>query len=66
MSYYKRKDILTKEYDVSWEDFEKAKKDVNKTKFLREVTMHTLPARKLEEALESAIRKTKRLLHRNH
>lgn len=65
MSYYKRKDILTKQYNVGMEEFEKAKKDVNKAKFLREVTMYFLPARKLEEALESAVRKTKRLVHRN-
>lgn len=66
LSYYKRKDILTEEYNFDREQLERAKRDVNKTKFRREVTCYLLPIRKLEEALESAGRKTQRLLHRNN
>ncbi len=65
MNYYKRKHILTEEYNIDMEQLQRAKRDVNKAKFRREVTCYFLPIMKLEEALESAGRKTQRLLHRN-
>lgn len=64
LSYYKRKNILTQQYNFEKDDFAKAKKDVNRIKFRREITNILLPVQLLEEALASAGRKTQRLFRR--
>jgi len=43
-------------------DLKKAEKEVEATKFQRAVTKYFLPVQRLEDAAESGVRKTKRVL----
>jgi hypothetical protein len=62
MSYYQRKNILEREYGFSEEDLVRAKKDANKIKLQRDLTLALLPMMRVEAALESAGRKAKRAM----
>ena len=62
LSYYQRKSFLAREYGFTEEELLRAKKDVNKIKFRRGVTNTLLPWMKVEDALESACRKAKRMI----
>mmetsp|Transcript_23695 Transcript_23695/g.65776 ORF Transcript_23695/g.65776 Transcript_23695/m.65776 type:complete len:204 (+) Transcript_23695:184-795(+) len=62
MSYYHRKNFLSREYGFSEEELRRAKKDANRVKFLRDVTKTLLPMMKVEDAIESAGRKARRLV----
>lgn len=64
MSYYKRKNRLMTEYGIDKDELTRARKNVDKTKFLRGVTYVLLPIMKVEDVLESAGRKAKRVLGR--
>jgi hypothetical protein len=63
-SYYHRKNVLTWQYGYSEEVLKKAKKDAEKIKMKRSITLTFLPAMFIETAIESAGRKAKRLLGR--
>mmetsp|Transcript_20487 Transcript_20487/g.44582 ORF Transcript_20487/g.44582 Transcript_20487/m.44582 type:complete len:227 (-) Transcript_20487:112-792(-) len=62
ISYYQRKHFLMRECGFTEGEVAKAKKDANKVKFLRDVTRTLLPVMKVEDALESAGRKAKRII----
>jgi hypothetical protein len=62
MSYYQRKALLIQEYGFTEEQFTQAKKDANRTKFRRAVTNQFLPMMRVQDALESAGRKAKRII----
>lgn len=62
MNYYQRKSLLKREYGFTEEELKQAKKDVNRVKFLRDVTKSLLPMMKVEDAVESAGRKARRLV----
>lgn len=62
INYYNRKNLLTWRFGVSEEELSKAESEANRTKFQRAVTKVLLPAQKLEEVVQSAARKTKRLM----
>lgn len=62
MSYYKRKNRLMQEYGFDKEELNRARKDVDKAKFLRGVTSALLPIMMVEDVIESAGRKAKRVL----
>eukprot|EP00531_Pseudo-nitzschia_arenysensis_P004892 CAMPEP_0116122810 /NCGR_PEP_ID=MMETSP0329-20121206/4412_1 /TAXON_ID=697910 /ORGANISM="Pseudo-nitzschia arenysensis, Strain B593" /LENGTH=282 /DNA_ID=CAMNT_0003616681 /DNA_START=315 /DNA_END=1163 /DNA_ORIENTATION=- len=64
MSYYKRKNVLMTEYGIDKEELAQARKDVDRIKFRRGVTCALLPIMKVEDVLESAGRKAKRVLGR--
>jgi hypothetical protein len=61
MSYYRRKDVLLRQYGFSKEDLLQKKKEINRAKFKRGVTNALLPIMFLQDALESAGRKARRL-----
>lgn len=62
MSYYQRKNILEREYGFSEKELVRAKKDANKIKLQRNLTLTLLPMMMVEAALESAGRKAKRVM----
>lgn len=62
LSYYRRKAILTRDYGFTEEELVNAKKDADKRKLKRSVTNALLPIMKVEDALESAGRKAKRVI----
>jgi len=63
LSYYQRKAVLSRK-GFSDKQLTKAKKDANKLKLQRVVTNTFLPIMKVEDALESASRKAKRLIRK--
>ena len=62
LSYYHRRNVLSWQYGVSDEDLRHAKKQANKVKFERSVTQYFLPVMAVENVIESAGRKAKRLV----
>ena len=64
LNYYNRRNLLMWRCGATEEELKQAEKDVNKIKNSRSLTKALLPAQKLEEALQSFGRKTKRLTGR--
>lgn len=64
ISHYRRMAVLSRGYGFSEGELHKAMKAADKTKFLRGVTNMMLPTMKVQAALESARRKTKRVFVR--
>lgn len=62
MNYYQRKSVLSRSYGFTDEEMSKAKKSANKTKFKRAVTNTLLPMMKVEDVIQSAGRKAKRII----
>ena len=65
ISYYTRKNLLMLTYGHSEEEVKKATKASNKASFQRGVTKYFLPVSKVEEAVQSAARKTRRVVKRH-
>jgi hypothetical protein len=65
INYYTRKNLLMWTYGHSEEEVKKATKASNKASFQRGVTKYFLPVSKVEEAVQSAARKTIRVVKRN-
>lgn len=61
LNYYNRRNLLMWKYGHSEEELKQAKSEANKIKRSRSFTKALLPAQKLEEIVQSAARKTKRL-----
>ena len=61
LSYYQRRNVLTFYYGASDEDLRKAKKQVKREHARRSLTRNLMPFMKVEDALESAVRKSKRI-----
>jgi hypothetical protein len=64
MNYYHRMNLLTYMYGWSKEELEAVDKKVCRDKLKRGITRYFLPAMKLEESVESAARKIKRISQR--
>ena len=64
LNYYHRVNLLQHFCGHSEEELKAAQKAASKDKFKRAVTKYFLPVQKLEDAAESAGRKTKRYLQR--
>jgi hypothetical protein len=64
LNYYNRTNILTWRCGATEQELKVAEQEANKTKKGRAITKYFLPAMKLEDAVRSAARKTKRLTHR--
>lgn len=62
ITYYQRKAILSRNYGFTEEELKRAKKDANKIKIRRGLTNYFLPMMPVENAIESAGRKAKRLI----
>jgi hypothetical protein len=62
LNYYARKNILTWVYGYSDEEVKKATRASNRVAFQRGITKCLLPISKVEDLVESATRKTKRLM----
>lgn len=69
LNYYQRKALLSNA-GYTEVDFREIKKEVNRSKLNRSITKqivsHPLPLMKLEDALESLVRKSRRLLKEDH
>lgn len=65
-NYFRRKNILMACAGFSEKELKKATKEVERAKFKRNLTKTFLPAWKVEDALESAARKTKRAVTRKN
>jgi hypothetical protein len=61
MNYYNRRNLLTYCYGVTEDQLKQAEKQANRDKRHRAMTRAFLPAQLVEEAMQSAARKTKRL-----
>jgi hypothetical protein len=61
LNYYNRRNILAWKFGVTEEELKQAERDANRIKRERSMTRALLPAQKLQEIVESASRKTKRL-----
>jgi hypothetical protein len=64
LNYYNRRNILTWRCGFSEEELKLAQKEANKIKRARAMTKYFLPAQIMEEVMQSAARKTKRLTQR--
>lgn len=64
ISHYQRTSVLSREYGFTEEELTQAKKDANKTKLRRAITNILLPMMRVEDALESAGRKAKRVIRK--
>jgi hypothetical protein len=62
INYYTRKNLLMWTYGHSEEEVKKATKASNKASFQRGVTKYFLPVSKVEEAVQSAAHKTRRMV----
>lgn len=62
MSYYQRKAVLSRNYGFTDEDFKKAKKSCNNTKFKRAVTTTLLPMMPVEDVIQRLGKKAKRII----
>lgn len=64
MNYYYRVDLLKNSLNFNEAEIAKVVKEINRTKIKRSITNALLPASKVEEVVESAIRKTRRVIKR--
>jgi hypothetical protein len=61
LSYYHRRNVLTWQYGISLEDLRQAKRNAKHSQYERAVTRHFLPVMIVEDVVESAGRKAKRI-----